>query len=118
MPRTYTRRDALALTAGAFVGLGAGFARGAETAPSAGRVEGWPEAAAAGEAVLAAGGNAAEAVVTAALVAGVVAPQMCGPGGYGGHAVRARRDGTAAAIDFNSTAPAAFREDVFPLDDA
>lgn len=88
----------------------------AETA--AGRVEGWPESAEAGQAVLADGGNAVDAIVTGALVAAVVAPQMCGVGGYGGHCIVAKNDGSVSAIDFNGTAPATFRGDVFPLDAA
>lgn len=113
------RRDVLGMAAGAAAGgmlprwLDAADVRGA------GRVEGWPEAAQAGEAMLAAGGNAVDAIVTAALVAGVVAPQMCGPGGYGGHAIFALENGRRlTAIDFNTAAPAAFREDIFPLDES
>lgn len=85
--------------------------------PPAGRVNGQPQAAAAGMEVLAAGGNAIDAVVAAALVAGVVAVPSTGIGGYGGHLVVARPGGKVQAIDFNTTAPAAARPDVFPLDD-
>jgi gamma-glutamyltranspeptidase/glutathione hydrolase len=82
----------------------------------AGRVIGQREGAAAGEAVLASGGNAVDAAVTAALVASVVSLSNCGIGGYGGHLIIARPDGRLAAIDFNSAAPAATREDMYPLD--
>ena len=118
MPRKYTRREALRTATGAAVALGTRFLRAADASTNLGRVEGWPEAAIAGEAVLADGGNAVDAIVTAALVASVVAPQMCSPGGYGGSFLFGRKDGRVAAIDFNSTAPVAFREDVFPLDGA
>jgi gamma-glutamyltranspeptidase/glutathione hydrolase len=80
-------------------------------------VLGQPEAAKAGQAVLAAGGNAVDAAVTAALVAGVVAVPGCGPGGYGGHMVIAHPRGKVIAIDFNSTAPVAAKADMFAVDD-
>src|SRR5688572_1362057 len=101
---TFDRRAFLA--SAAFAALPA-FARGQE--PRRGLVIGQTEAAAAGNAMLAAGGNAVDAVVTAALVAGVVALPSTGIGGYGGHAVIAKPDGTVSAIDFNSTAPASAR---------
>ncbi len=82
-----------------------------------GLVTGQPEAALAGMAVLAAGGNAVDAAVSAALVAGVVVVGGCGIGGYGGHLVIATPAGKVEAIDFNSAAPAAARADLFPLDD-
>src|SRR4051812_4679168 len=102
------------LSTAAVLGL-PGFLRAAD--PPAGRVNGQPQAAAAGMAVLAAGGNAVDAVVAAALVAGVVAVPSTGIGGYGGHLVVARPGGKPTAIDFNSTAPAAAGPDMFPLDD-
>jgi gamma-glutamyltranspeptidase/glutathione hydrolase len=82
-----------------------------------GLVLGQPEAARAGQEVLAAGGNAVDAAVTAALVAGVVAVPGCGPGGYGGHMIIAQPRGKVVAIDFNSTAPAAATADMFAVDD-
>src|SRR4051812_46391218 len=88
------------------------------TPPNPGIVTGHPEGAQAGMRMLAAGGNAVDAALTAALVAGVVWPQMCGPGGYGGHLVIARAGGQVVAIDFNSAAPRAARPDMFALDDA
>jgi gamma-glutamyltranspeptidase / glutathione hydrolase len=80
-------------------------------------VNGQPQAAEAGTAILAAGGNAVDAAVAAALVAGVVAVPSCGIGGYGGHLVIARPDGKVTAIDFNSAAPAAAKPDMFAADE-
>jgi gamma-glutamyltranspeptidase/glutathione hydrolase len=95
-----------------------GTARAADVAATkGGLVLGQPEAAKAGQEVLAAGGNAVDAAVTAALVAGVVAVGGCGPGGYGGHMVIGHSRGKVVSIDFNSTAPAAGKPDLFPLDD-
>lgn len=74
------------------------------------------EGAAVGRRILSEGGNAADAAVAAALVAGVVAVPMCGIGGYGGHLIVGWPDGRVAAIDFNSAAPAAAHERMFPLD--
>lgn len=82
-----------------------------------GLVVGQPEGATAGQAILASGGNAVDAVVTAALVAGVVQVAGCGIAGYGGHMVIAPPRGKVIAIDFNSTAPAAARPDMFPVDE-
>jgi gamma-glutamyltranspeptidase/glutathione hydrolase len=107
------RRQFLAGTAGGLVVPA--FTRGID-APK-GMVIGQTEGAAVGNAMLAAGGNAVDAVVSAALVAGVVALPSTGLGGYGGHAVVAKPDGRVMAIDFNSAAPAAARPDTFPLDE-
>ncbi len=68
--------------------------------------------------MLADGGNAVDAAVAAALVAGVVAVSQCGIGGYGGHMVVARPSGQVMAIDFNSSAPSDARPDMYPLDAA
>ncbi|MBO0697366.1 MAG: gamma-glutamyltransferase, partial [Zavarzinella sp.] len=84
---------------------------------SAGLVNGQPQAAEAGNAVLAAGGNAVDAAVAAALVAGVVAVPSCGIGGYGGHLAIARPGGKVTAIDFNSAAPSAAKPDMFAADE-
>src|SRR4051812_35046293 len=102
------------LSTGAALGLPA-FLRAAD--PPKGRVNGQPQAAAAAMEVLAAGGNAVDAIVAAALVAGVVAVPSTGIGGYGGHLVVARPGGKVTAIDFNCMAPAAARADLFPFDE-
>jgi len=97
---TLTRRQFVAATA---VWSACPLAAAAPT----GLVTGQPEGAIAGMAVLAAGGNAVDAIVTAALVAGVVSLPMTGLGGYGGALIIARPDGRTAALDFNTVAPAA-----------
>src|SRR5882762_2321346 len=74
--------------------------------PARALVTGQPEAAEAGNVVLAGGGNAVDAIVAAALVAGVVAVPATGIAGYGGHCIIARPDRKPLGIDFNSTAPA------------
>jgi gamma-glutamyltranspeptidase/glutathione hydrolase len=118
------RREVLRQTAGACWAAVLGDAAVGPTAiaqplePNKGGVVGQPLAARAGMEVLAAGGNAVDAAVAAALVAGVVAVHSCGIGGYGGHMVLARAGSRkVTAIDFNSTAPQTAREDMFPLDD-
>lgn len=92
-----------------------------------GMAVGQPRAVDAAAEVLAGGGNAVDAAVTAALVSAVVAPGGNGIGGYGGHMVIAIRQTQGAgsahpataspfkvtAIDFNSTAPRAARGDMF-----
>lgn len=83
-----------------------------------GVVIGEANGAAAGREVLADGGNAFDAVVTAALVSCIATPSRCGIGGYGGHATLALAGGKKiVSIDFNSTAPAAARADMYPLDE-
>ncbi|MBI5766374.1 MAG: gamma-glutamyltransferase [Verrucomicrobia bacterium] len=121
MPRL-TRRQALRLTAGAAASALA-FPRllRAAAAPDFphGVVRGEPTAEKIAAEILASGGNAVDAIVAAALVASVVTPQMCGPGGYATSIMIASADGKKiVAIDGNSTAPAAARTDMFPLDDA
>src|SRR5579883_535813 len=106
----------------AFLGTAAGLAalpRGSARPPGrpAGLVNGQPQAAEVGNAVLAAGGNAVDAVVAAALAAGVVAVPLTGIGGYGGHLVVAKPDGTVAAVDFNTAAPAAVTPDLYRADE-
>jgi gamma-glutamyltranspeptidase/glutathione hydrolase len=101
-----------------FLGQAAGaFALAGSPQPISGLVTGQAEGAEAGHTVFAAGGNAVDAIVSAALVAGVVALPSTGLAGYGGHAVVARPDGTVSAIDFNSAAPAAAKPDMFSADE-
>jgi gamma-glutamyltranspeptidase/glutathione hydrolase len=119
MDGMWDRREVLRMASGALVGGVLAVSGQADEPPpekGKGRVVGQPQAAKIGEEVLAAGGNAVDAAVAAALTAGVVAVHACGIGGYGGHMVIALAGGKkVTAIDFNSTAPAATREDLFPL---
>ena len=116
-----TRRAALRIAGGALAG--AVFAPRFTIAADApanphGVVIGEVNAAKAGHKILADGGNAVDAVVSGALVATVSAPSSCGIGGYGGSAVFSMAGGRRiTALDFNTTAPAAARPDMFPLDD-
>jgi gamma-glutamyltranspeptidase/glutathione hydrolase len=59
-------------------------------------------------AILKAGGSAADAAITASLVAGVVVPSSSGLGGGGFALVRSAADGRVVALDFRETAPAVF----------
>jgi gamma-glutamyltranspeptidase/glutathione hydrolase len=66
--------------------------------------------------VLADGGNAVDAAVTAAAVLGVTEPFSCGIGGGGFMVVydaKGRRHGRVTTIDHRETAPAAMRPDSF-----
>ena len=115
MPLTLDRRTFLQASA---CGLtGSSLVLVANDAAPTGSVTGQPEAAEAGNAVLAAGGNAIDAIVFAALVAGVVALPSTGIAGYGGHLVVAGPKLKPAAIDFNSTSPAAAKADTFKADE-
>lgn len=40
-----------------------------------------------GAKILSEGGNAVDAIITAAATAAITSPQMCGFGGYGGHLI-------------------------------
>jgi gamma-glutamyltranspeptidase/glutathione hydrolase len=80
-------------------------------------VSGQLQAAEAGKVVLAGGGNAVDAIIAAAWVAAVVAVPGTGVAGYGGHLVVAKPNGTVAAIDFNTSAPANLKPDTFVADD-
>jgi gamma-glutamyltranspeptidase/glutathione hydrolase len=117
MTLRYDRRSFLAITGGALATAAANQAIGAKQVSSGhGLVVGHPEANEAGMKVLAEGGNAVDAIVAAALVAGVVAVSRCGIGGYGGHMAIGLPNGKVTSIDFNSEAPTAARPDMFPLD--
>jgi len=118
----FSRRAALRLAgraalAGAFAAESC-FATSEPLANDFGAIAGEPAAEQVGLRVLAAGGNAIDAAVSAALAASVASPHNCGPGGYGGCMVIAQA-GThkVTAIDFNTTAPAAWQPDTFPLDE-
>jgi len=109
-----TRRTFLTSSAGWLLASSSA-ARAESTAR--GLLTGHPEAAEAGNAVLAAGGNAVDAIVAGALVAGVVALPATGIGGYGGHLVLASPKLKPIAIDFNTTAPAAAKPDMFKAEE-
>lgn len=75
---------------------------------------GHPQAVSVGKQVLANGGNAVDAIVAGAFMAGVVALPSTGIGGYGGTAiVGGLPDNRVSAIDFNGTAPMAMRENQY-----
>jgi gamma-glutamyltranspeptidase/glutathione hydrolase len=122
MTQFCNRREMLKRT-GQFViagAIGSAFASGAqpEIGDSPGLVAGQPKAAEVGNKILREGGNAIDAAVAAALVAGVTVPNGCGIGGYGGHMMLALKGGRKiTAIDFNTAAPAVARPDMFVLDD-
>lgn len=75
---------------------------------------GHPQAVGVGKQVFASGGNAVDAIVAGAFMAGVVALPSTGIGGYGGVAmVGGLPDGRVSAIDFNGAAPMAMRENQY-----
>jgi gamma-glutamyltranspeptidase/glutathione hydrolase len=111
----FDRRAFLAMAGGTVAGLATTPAFAKPTGESKGLVVSQMQPAETGMEVLASGGNAVDAAVAAALVGCVVNVSKCGIGGYGGHMVIGQPNGTATAIDFNTIAPAAARDDMFPL---
>src|SRR5690606_23414206 len=87
-------------------GVMAAHLRGVVSAPQ-------PLAVEVGAQILAAGGNAVDAAIAAALVQGVVDPQMCGIGGGGSATVFDAGSGTTSVCDFYAPAPLAARPDMF-----
>src|SRR6476646_3757589 len=113
----YDRRSFLAITGGTLAAAASKQTIGVERASKGrGLVVGFPQAGGAGNAVLADGGNAVDAIVAASLVAGVGAVTRCGIGGNGGHMTIGLPSGKVTSIDFNSEAPAAAAADMFPID--
>jgi gamma-glutamyltranspeptidase / glutathione hydrolase len=72
-----------------------------------------PEAAEAGAVVLKRGGNAVDAAMAAALVQGVVDPQMCGIAGFGSCQIYLPGRGVHTCIDFHGRVPAAARPEMW-----
>jgi len=66
-----------------------------------------PEASEAGARVLMRGGNAVDAAMAAALVQGVVDPQMCGIAGFGSCQIHDPKRGVHTVIDFHGKTPLA-----------
>lgn len=66
-----------------------------------------PESAEAGAEVLRKGGNAVDAAMAAALVQGVVDPQMCGIAGFGSCQIYMPKKGVHTCIDFHGKTPGA-----------
>lgn len=122
MNKRISRREMLRLTgaAVAFGGLGGNgcLAASRKPADATGAIIGEANGAAAGMKILTDGGNAIDGIVAAALVSCIATPARCGIGGYGGHATIALAGGKkVVSIDFNTTAPAAAREDMYRLDE-
>ena len=79
-----------------------------------GYVVGEPGVEAIGAKILAEGGNAFDALVATALAGAIMQPHQTGIGGYAAHGMIAHDGGKRiTALDANSTAPAAMREDIF-----
>jgi len=72
-----------------------------------------PEASEAGARVLMRGGNAVDAAMAAALVAGVVDPQMCGIAGFGSCQILDPATGRHEVIDFHGRTPLAATPDMW-----
>lgn len=75
--------------------------------PTAMIVTAQPEASEAGAKVLMRGGNAVDAAIAAALVQGVVDPQMCGIAGFGNCQIYKPKQGIHTCIDFHGKTPLA-----------
>jgi gamma-glutamyltranspeptidase/glutathione hydrolase len=124
MSKKYSRREMLGRTGGALLisalGVPGCFAAQKKSGGrwEHGAVVAETEGARVGLKILAEGGNAIDSAVAAALTGCIAAPARSGIGGYGGHMIIALAGGKKiTAIDFNSTAPAAARPDMFPLDE-
>lgn len=72
-----------------------------------------PESAEAGALVLKRGGNAVDAAMAAALVQGVVDPQMCGIAGFGSCQIHMPARGVHTCIDFHGRTPLAATPDMW-----
>lgn len=72
-----------------------------------------PEASEAGARVLMAGGNAVDAAMAAALVQGVVDPQMCGIAGFGSCQIYMPGKGIHTNIDFHGNTPLSATPDMW-----
>ena len=81
--------------------------------PKAMIVSAQPEASEAGAKVLMRGGNAVDAAIAAALVQGVVDPQMCGIAGFGSFQVYSPSGGHHTCIDFHGKTPLAATPDMW-----
>lgn len=83
------------------------------TQPEAMIVTAQPEASEAGARVLMAGGTAVDAAMAAALVQGVVDPQMCGIAGFGSCQIYDPARGVHQVIDFHGKTPLAARPEMW-----
>jgi gamma-glutamyltranspeptidase/glutathione hydrolase len=84
-----------------------------------GYVVGEPAVESIGAKILADGGNAFDALVATALAGAVTQLHQTGIGGYAAHGIFSLDGGSRiVALDANSTAPAAMREDIFKPDPA
>ncbi|MEM7092294.1 MAG: gamma-glutamyltransferase family protein [Actinomycetota bacterium] len=72
-----------------------------------------PEASEAGARVLMRGGNAVDAAMAAALVQGVVDPQMCGIAGFGTCQIYSPKTGVHECVDFHGKTPLAATPDMW-----